>query len=344
MHRKADQRALLSQPNGLTRRLVLGAMALSAAALPLTAAADAAWPSKPIVLVAVTPPGGNSDTYLRTLSVPLAEILKTTVIVDNKPGAGGTIAGKYVLDAGSEGYAAIGASGSSHVLYPLLADKVPYDAHRDFKPVALIGSAYQMLLVRPDSPFRSVADVIAAAKQSPGKLNFGSPGIFGIQRLAGELFQQQAGIQMVNVPNVRGSSRLDVIAGHVDMMFDSGAETMVKAGTLRALAVTSPTRSPLFPDVPTMIEQGVKDFEVSSWSGVFVAAKTPDAVIERLNRAIVASLETEAAKTKLHSLGMSTSPMSVKAFAAFYDKDYRKWAGVISARELKNKIGQSPAQ
>ena len=320
----------------VSRRAVLGGMA--AALCPLAAYAQAGWPSKPLVLVAVTPPGGNSDTYLRTVATPLADILKATVVVDNKPGAGGTIAGQYVLDNGSDGHAAIGASGSSHVLYPLLAEKVPYDAHRDFKPVALIGSAHQMLLVRPDSPLRSVADVVAAAKKAPGTLNFGSPGLFGIQRLAGELFQQQAGIRMVNVPNVRGSARMDVIAGHVDMMFDSGAENMVKAGTLRALAVTSATRSPQFPDVPTMMEQGVKDFEVSSWAGIFVSAKAPDEVVEKLNRAVVASLQTEAAKAKLHSLGMSTTPMTAKQFADFYEQDYRKWAGVVESQKLKTKI------
>lgn len=335
MDHASDHRPATSSPT-LTRRLVLGGMAASL--WPLGAAAQASWLSKPLVLVAVTPPGGNSDTYLRTVATPLAEILKATVVVDNKPGAGGTIAGQYVLDNGADGHAAIGASGSSHVLYPLLADKVPYDAHRDFKPVALIGSAYQMLLVRPDSPFRSVADVVAAARKAPGQLNFGSPGLFGIQRLAGELFQQQAGIRMVNVPNVRGSARMDVIAGHVDMMFDSGAENMVKAGTLRALAVTSATRSPQFPDVPTMMEQGVKDFEVSSWAGIFVSARTSDDIVERFNRAVVASLRTEAAQTKLHSLGMSTTPMTAKEFAAFYDNDYRKWAGVVESQQLKRKI------
>ncbi len=323
-------------PQLLARRALLGSAACAVIGLPAFAQVSrSSWPARPVTLVAVTPPGGNSDTYLRILSVPLAEQLHTQVIVDNRPGAGGTIAGKLVLDGPPDGYLVMGGSGSSHVLYPLLAEKVPYDARKDFRPVAMIGVGYQMLLVRPDSPFRTVSDILAAARKDPGKLSFASPGTFGIQRMAGELLQQRAGIRLVNVPNVRGSARGDVLGGHVDMMFDTGAEEQVKAGTLRAIAVTSPKRLHSFPDIPTMQEQGVADFDVSSWAGTFVHAQTPDAIVDRLNKAIVASLNADPARSRLMALGLEPSTMSAQQFAAFYEQDYRQWAGVVESQGLK---------
>lgn len=335
------QRAPVSPPpfpQAISRRTWLAGAACAAIGLPGLARGQDAWPAKPITLVAVTPAGGNSDNYLRILSVPLGDLLKTSVIVENKPGAGGTIAGKFVLDAPPDGHMVMGASGSSHVLYPLLGENVPYDVQRDFKPVAMIGVSYLALLVRADSPYKSVADIVAAAKQAPGKLTFGSPGIFGIQRLAGELFQQRTGTSLVNVPNVRGSARLDVIGGHVDMIFDSGAEEQIKGGTLRALAVSSRKRLPQLPDVPTMEEQGVRDYEVTSWAGAFVHARTPDSVVDQLNKAIVAVLNGDPGRSRLTALGLEPSPLSRQQFTDFYNQDFRKWAAVVDAQGLKKKV------
>ncbi|MBD9394103.1 tripartite tricarboxylate transporter substrate binding protein [Acidovorax sp. ACV01] len=325
----------------LSSRRIISATFAAACAAVLCAPGHAqaqtdAWPTKPITWVAVTGPGGNSDVLARLIGQPLSAALKVPVVVENKPGGSGIIASSFVIKSPPDGYTLIGGSIASHAIAPLINKKTPFDVLKDFAPVTMIGANYNVLVVPASSPYKTVADVIAAAKANPGTLSFGSPGIGGTQHMSGELFQNAARIKMIHIPNVRGSAITDVMAGHISMMFEGpSVYSQIHGGKLRALAVTSKKRLPQLPDVPTMDEAGVPGFEVMAWHGVFAPAGTPKPVLQRLHKEIAAILRTPEVQHRLEQMGMTGSGIAPDEFAAFQRSEIEKWAAVVQAANIK---------
>lgn len=322
----------------ISRSLFLRA-AIPAVAMLLCAPAMSqpdTWPSRPITWVAVTGPGGNSDVLGRLIAQPLSVALRVPVVIENKPGASGIIANSFVIKSPADGYTLVGGSIASHAIAPLLNKNTPFDVLKDFAPITMIGANYNVLVVPANSPYKTLADVIAAAKASPGTLSFGSPGIGGTQHMSGELFQSMARIKMIHIPNVRGSALTDVIAGHINMMFEGpSVYPQIQGGKLRALAVTSKKRLPQLPNVPTMDEAGVPGFEVLAWHGVFAPAGTPKPVVLRLQKDIAAILKTPEAQQRLEQMGMTPSGISPDEFAAFQKAEVAKWSALVEVAGIK---------
>ena len=305
-------------------------------ALAPWANAQDAWPKDTITWVAVTAPGGNSDVLARLIGQPLSEKLGVSVVVENRPGAGGIVAGSYVLSSPADGYKLFGGGSAANVISPLTNANIPYDVQKDFAPVTLLGVNYNVLVVPADSPFKTVADIVAEAKKNPRSVSYASPAIGGSQHMSGELLKQLAGIDLVHTPNSRGAAIMDVIGGHVSMMFEGpAAMTHIQSGAVRALAVTSKTRLPQLPDVPTMEEAGVPGFEVMAWQGIFVKAGTPEAVIDRLQKEVKAIIETPAMRERLEKMGLKPSGMTPAELVAFQKAETDKWATVVEAAGLR---------
>jgi tripartite-type tricarboxylate transporter receptor subunit TctC len=244
------------------------------------------WPGKPITIVVPLPPGSGTDNAARLLAQGLTAELKVPVIVDNKAGANSFIAARYVARAAPDGYTLLLTGNTSHSSNPHLFKKLPYDPVKDFSPVSLVFKGFMVLMVNAESPVKSVADLVRLG-QAPKKLSFGEGS--SSSRLSAEMFRQMAGLDFVHVPYKGNPQALtDLLGGQIDFMFTDGATVLaqLKSGRMRALAVTSPVRHPLFPDVPTMEEAGYKGYEISIWTGLYAPAGTPPAVIERLNAAV----------------------------------------------------------
>lgn len=320
----------------MKRRNLIQAAALSAVAMfAAETMAAGAWPDKPIVWVSVSAPGGNSDVVSRAITQKLTERLKVPVVVENKPGASGGIASAYVAKAQPDGYTLLAGSIASHAIYPLIG-KVAFDPVRDFVPVMVLGTNANVLVVPVDSPYKTLQDVLAAARATPGSVAFGSPGIGSTQHMSGELLQKLAGVKLTHVPNVRGSVITDVMAGHIPMTFDGPSLLPhVTGGRLRALAVTSKKRLPQLPDVPTMEEAGVNGFEVSSWQALYAPAGTPKHVVERLNQEVSAVLSAPEVVARFQQMGLTTAPMTPAEFAAFQRAEITKWSAVVKDARIK---------
>ncbi len=321
------------------RRRAAQALALPLLSLlPALGRAQNSWPSKPIVYVAPFPVGGTTDILTRLIALKLGPALGTTVLVENKTGAAGSIGADYVAKAAPDGYTILGGTISSHAINQALYPKLPYDAQKSFEPVALIGTNANVLVVAASSPYKSVQDIIDAAKAAPDTIAYASSGSGSSQHMCGELFKALAGIDLVHVP-YRGSGPAiqDVMAGQVPMMFDTSvvAAPFIESGKLRALAVSSPKRTSLMPTVPTMDESGVKGFDVYSWQGVFAPAGTPQPIVQRLHDEIVKIVDSADMKERLAKLGMEGSDMSALQFKAFQATEIAKWAKVIKAAGLK---------
>lgn len=294
-----------------------------------------AWPDKPIVWVSVSAPGGNSDVVSRVITQKLSERLKVPVLVENKPGASGGIASAYVAKAQPDGYTVLAGSIASHAIYPLIG-KVAFDPVRDFVPVMVLGTNANVLVVPVDSPYKTVQDILAAARATPGSVAYGSPGIGSTQHMSGELLQKLTGVKLTHVPNVRGSVITDVMAGHIPMTFDGPSLLPhVTGGRLRALAVTSKKRLQQLPDVPTMEEAGVNGFEVSSWQALYAPAGTPKSVVDQLNQEVAAVLAMPDVVARFQQMGLTTAPMTSPEFAAFQRAEIAKWGAVVKDSRLK---------
>ena len=306
--------------------------------LPKQLLAQDKWPSKPIAYVAPFPVGGTTDILTRLIALKLGPALGTTVVVENKTGAAGSIGADYVAKAAPDGYTILGGTISSHAINQTLYPKLPYDAQKSFEPIALIGTNANVLVVAASSPYKSVQDIIDAAKAAPDTIAYASSGSGSSQHMCGELFKSLAGIDLIHVP-YRGSGPAiqDVMAGQVPMMFDTSvvAAPFIESGKLRALAVSSPKRTSLMPTVPTMDESGVKGFDVYSWQGVFAPAGTPQPVVQRLHDEIAKIVDSADMKERLAKLGMEGSDMSTEQFAAFQAAEIAKWAKVIKSAGLK---------
>jgi len=308
------------------------------AALSFPASAQEKWPAKAITYVVPFPTGGTTDTLARLIAQRLGAALGTTIVVDNKPGAGGNIGSEFVARAAPDGYTILGGTISSHAINVSLYSKLGYDPVKSFAPITLIGSNPNVLVVPASSPFKSVADVLAAAKDKPGSIAFASAGNGTSQHLSGELFKTLAKVDLIHIPyKGSGPAIQDVMSGQVPMMFDTSvvAGPHIQSGKLRALAVTSSKRAPAFPNVPTVAEAGVSGYELVSWQAIFAPAGTPQPIIDRLYTEIAKILKAPDMQERLANLGMEASGMAPAEFAAFQKSEIEKWARVVKAANVK---------
>ncbi|WP_420993576.1 Bug family tripartite tricarboxylate transporter substrate binding protein [Cupriavidus sp. 30B13] len=309
--------------------LLLGAL------VPLRPAlADAAYPAKVIRLVVPFAPGGSTDILARLLSERLKDELGQTVIVENRPGAGGNIGGEVVARAAADGYTLLLAAAGPTVINPSLYAKMPFDPARDLVPVTMLVREHNLMVVNASLPVRNLKEFIAYAKAHPAQLSFGSPGNGSPAQLGGELFNQLAGVKLQHVPyKGSGPAVADLIAGHINLMIDNMPALMphVQSGKLRALAVASEKRASALPDVPTAEEAGVKGFVVTAWKGLMVPAGTPPAVIARLNQATVKILSSQDMRKRLVDLGAEPVGNTPEQFAAQIRSDARWWAALVKS-------------
>jgi tripartite-type tricarboxylate transporter receptor subunit TctC len=312
---------------------ILAALAL--AALPAMAAAQS-YPSKPIRLVVPFPPAGATDILSRELARMLSERLKQQVIVDNKPGAGGTLGSDLVARSAPDGYTIQMATSSTHSIGPSLNPKIPYNAQTDFTPVAHVANATNVLVVSPSVKANTVAELIAEIKARPGQFNFGSSGNGTIVHLTGELFKSMTGTYIVHIP-YRGTALVipDMVSGQIQLLFDNVASALphIRDGRVKALGVTSLNRSPLLPNLPTVADT-VPGFESNTWFGVFGPKNMPPEATQRLNTEINAVLRTPEFQERLRTLGYDAAGGSPADFAKVVSNDTAKWARLIKERRI----------
>ncbi len=290
------------------------------------------YPVKAVRLVLGFPAGTNVDVLARPIAQRMTETLGQPVIVDNRAGATGLIANELVAKAAPDGYTLLVAPGSSLTSTPHLRVKMPYDAMKDFAPIIQINSFPQVLIVNPIVPARTVRELVAVARARPGVLTFGSSGVGSAFHLAGELFKSMAKIDMVHVPYKGGNLALnDLLGGRIDLMFYSLAiaQPQIKAGKLRALAVTGLTRDRLQPDVPTVSESGLKGYEITGWHGFFAPAGTPREVIDRVNASVAKILGTPEIRELWASQGMDVVTNTPEEFSKRIRADYEKYGRIV---------------
>jgi tripartite-type tricarboxylate transporter receptor subunit TctC len=309
------------------------------AALLLSCAAVAQpWPSKPIRFVVPYPAGGPLDAVARLLGQKVGESVRQPVIVDNKAGAGGNIGADFVAKSAPDGYTILMGAVATHAINPTLYASMPYDAIRDFMPITQVASTPNVLVVNPRIPASNVKEFIAYAKANPGKLNFGSGSTGSAGHLAGELFKSMAGVQMTHVPYKGAAPAMqDLIGGEVQLMFDNLASSLaqVKAGRIRALAVTTARRSALAPELPTIAESGLPGFDISTWFGVFAPAGTPRDVAGRLHTEFTHALAAPDVREKMLALGAEPIGSKPEEFAAYIRSEAGKYARLVKASGAK---------
>jgi tripartite-type tricarboxylate transporter receptor subunit TctC len=292
------------------------------------------YPSKPIRFVVPYPAGGPLDTVARLLGQKVSESTKQPVIVDNKPGAGGSIGADAVAKAPPDGYTILMGAVATHAINPTLYASMPYDAIRDFIPVTQVASTPNVLVVNPSVPADNVREFVAYAKANPGKLNFGSGSTGSAGHLAGELFKTMAGIDMTHVPYKGAAPALnDLIGGQIQLMFDNLASSLaqVRAGRIKALAVTTAQRSAFAPEIPTISESGLPGFDISTWFGIFVPAGTPREAVDRLHAEFTRALAAPDIREKMLALGAEPVGSKPEEFAAYIRAEADKYARVIRA-------------
>jgi len=320
------------------RRVAAAALALVALVAAAGTAAQATFPSHGARLVVPFPPGGPLDAVGRAIAQKLTEAWGQSVVVDNRPGAGGNIGADLVAKSAPDGYTIVMGALSTHAVNPSLYPSMPYDAVKDFAPITLVAVTPNVLVVNPSLPVNSVQELVAYAKARPGKLSFGSGSNGSAGHLAGELFKVDAGIDMVHIPFKGGAPATQaLLAGDTQLMFDNLANAMpqVKAGKLRALAVTTAERSKLAPDLPTMAEAGLKGFDISTWFGLLAPAGTPPDVIARWNADVTRILAAPDMRERLAAQGAESAPTTPAAFGAFIRAELAKYARIVKASGAK---------
>ena len=310
---------------------VIAALALSGT---VTQTHAQTFPARPITLVIPFAPGGSTSIVGRGIADKMSELLGEKVVVDNRPGAGGTVGTKAVAKSEPDGYTLVLGYTGTLAIGPSLFKKAGYDPRKDFAPIGMIGNAPNSLVVHPSFPVKTVAELIAYAKANPGKVNFGSAGAGTASHITGEYFARSAGISLVHVPyKGTGPALVDLIGGHIPMAFAPipASHPNVSAGTLRALAVTSTTRSSLMPDVPTLAEAGLQGFDASLYYGLAAPAGTPRPIVDKLNKALRDALASDEVKRQLAADGTEITPGSPEDYADFIDKDEKKWSQLVKA-------------
>jgi tripartite-type tricarboxylate transporter receptor subunit TctC len=323
----------------LDRCGLLAAIALIAVLGLAAPPADAQpYPSRPITLVVPFPPGGSTTIIARIIADKLSDALGRPIVVDNRGGAGGSIAARQVARSTPDGYTLLLAFSATLAISPSMFPNVGYDPRTDFAPIGMVGMAPSVLVVHPAVPAHSVAELIAFAKDTPGKLQFGSPSTGTVNHLAGELFASMADIKITHIPyKGTGPAITDLLGGHISMMFAPipAAHANVAAGSLRALGVTSLQRSGLLPEVPTVAEAGLPGFEAVQRSTLLAPAGTPRAIVERLNRELNALLATDEVKKRLALEGGEPIPGPPEAYTADVDREEQRWSKLVQAIGLK---------
>jgi tripartite-type tricarboxylate transporter receptor subunit TctC len=315
-------------------------VALAQPAAPATApaAGAGAYPTKPIRLIVPFPPGGGTDILSRLIATRLTEHTKWSVVAENKAGAGGTIGITEAVKTAPTGYDLVMGQKDNLVIGPWLYKNLPWDSTKDLVAVAHVAYSPVIIATAANSRFKTLADVVAAAKANPGKVTYGSPGSGTSIHLAGHLFEKAAGVDLNHIP-YKGSSPalVDALAGTVDLLVSSvpSAAAQIKAGKLRALAVTSAKRSSSFPDVPTVAESGFKDFDVSTWYGVLAPAGTPAPVVATLNAEINKLLAMPDVRAAIQAQGAEPEAMSADKFGNLLRTEYRQWKGIVEASGAK---------
>ena len=320
-----------------TRRLLHIALAAGMLACAMHVAAQS-FPARPAKIIVPFPPGGPLDTVGRALAQGLTERWGQAVVVENKPGAGGNIGADFVAKSAPDGYTVVMGALSTHAVNPSLYAKLPYDAQNDFAPITLVAVTPNVLVVNPSLPVKSVGELVAHAKAHPGQLSFGSGSTGSAGHLAGELFKADAGIDMVHVPYKGAAPAMQaLLAGDTQLMFDNLANAMaqVKAGKLRALAVTTAQRSKLAPELPTMAEAGVPGFDISTWFGLLAPAGTPADVIAKWNADVTRLLSAPDMRERLLAQGAEPAPDSPPEFARFIASELAKYARIVKASGAK---------
>jgi len=316
------------QSTGRASVVLAAAVAVVAASAAPGAAQD--FPSRPIHLIVPAAPGGPTDLPAR-LVAQILPALGQPAVVENRPGAGGAIGARSVAVATPDGYTLLVGNTSVLAVIPAVSASAGYDPARNFAPVVKLSESYQILVVPASSPFRSVGDVVAYAKQHPGKLNVAHTGAGGLPHLTVELFKARAGIDLVGVPYKSGGESVTaVLAGQVDMTIEGITILLplIRDGKLRALAVTSRARTALAPDLPTMVEAGVPDYDVTTFNGVVAPAGTPAAIVARLNAAINAGMQAPDMQKRLVTLGAISRANTPAEFAAFIAAEHAKWSAL----------------
>jgi tripartite-type tricarboxylate transporter receptor subunit TctC len=313
-------------------RLWMAALAVVLAATAGEALAEPAFPSKPVRIFVHYAAGGAVDVLTRTLGDVVSKQWGQSVVVENRPGAGGVIASQAVATSAPDGYTLVMVA-SGHATNPFLYPKIPYDTFKDFTPVSLLASSPNILLVRADSPFKTVGDVIAAARAKPGSLSFAHAGSGTSTHMAGELLKSLAGIELNGIPYKGGAPAInDLLGGQIPLSFNNGPESVgqLQAGTVRALAVTTASRAPFLPDVPSMSET-VPGYDTEVWWGLLGPAGMPADVVAKLSQDFVAALNTDAVKERLGKLGALPIGSTPRQFDAKIHADYDKWGPIIKA-------------
>lgn len=318
----------------LLKTFLFGAVLLIVA----TPQAQTTYPTKPITVVVPYGAGGSADSRSRQLAQKMSLILKQPFVIDNKPGAGGNIGTEFVAKAAPDGYTIGMGNFAPMAVNKTLFGNLRYDPETDLTPIILIEKGPLILVVNPNSPYKTIQDIVAAAKAKPGTLTFSSGGIGGSHQLSAELFMQNTGIQMIHVPYKSGSAALtDLMAGNVDMMFDQmySAVPNIRADKLRPIAITSKKRSPLFPNVSSFAELGYPKVEVLNWQGFIEPAGTPKPIINALNKAANEALKDPQLRELMLSQGNEIGGGSPADFAALIKSEAAKWSAVVKAGNIK---------
>ena len=300
--------------------------------------AQSNYPNKPINLIVPYGAGGSADSRSRQLGQKMSLILKQPIVIDNKPGAGGNIGTEAIVRAAPDGYTIGMGNFAPMAVNKTLFGNLRYDPETDLTPIILVEKGPLVLVVNPNSPFKTVQDIVVAAKAKPGVLTFSSGGIGGSHQLSAELFELNAGIQMIHVPYKSGSAALtDLMAGNVDLMFDQmySAVPSIKADKIRPLAITSKKRSPLLPNVPSFVELGYPKVEVLNWQGLIAPKGTPKAIIDKLNAAANEALKDPQLRELMLAQGNEIGGGSPAEFAALVKSEASKWSAVVKSANIK---------
>jgi len=310
---------------------------IAVAIASLAAHAQTPWPTKPVKMIVPFPAGGPTDVMTRSLADKLSTALGQPVVIDNKPGAGGTIGSDLVAKSAPDGYTLLMATGSTHSVGPYLG-KVPYDPQKDFTPVIYVGTATNILLVSPKLGVSNVRELIALAKQKPGELNYATSGIGSVAHLTSEMFAAMAGIKLTHVP-YKGTQQsiADIASGQVAMLFDNvlTAKPHVDSGRLKGIAISSSKRSELVPDIPTVAESGLPGFESNNWFGIFGPANLPKPIVDRLNAEVNRIVKDPAIRERFHTLGFETTGGSPQDLDNIMKSEAQKWSKVIRDANVK---------
>ena len=322
----------------LLKPILLGAATITSLLSPVLSSAQSQYPTKPINFIVPYGAGGGADSRSRQIAQKMSILLNQPIIVDNKPGAGGNIGTEFIARAAPDGYTIGMGNFAPMAVNKTLFGNLRYDPETDLSPIVLIEKGPLVLVVNPSSPYKTVKDIIDAAKAKPGELTFSSGGIGGSHQLSAELFKQSTGIDMIHVPYKSGSAGLtDLMAGNVTMMFDQMYSAMpsIKADKLRPIAMTSKKRSPLLPNVPSFAEVGYPKVEVLNWQGLIAPKGTPKAIIDKLNAAANEALKDPQLRELMLSQGNEIGGGTPADFATLIKAEAAKWSTVVKTANIK---------